>query len=61
MALKRIKTSILIVWILIGLSLIPTTECLIKMFFKKKFMEGFILGMLLGKEFYSRNNPQIPY
>jgi hypothetical protein len=31
------------------------------MFFKKKFMEGFILGMLLGKEFYSRNNPQIPY
>ena len=55
------KSYVLFIWTLIGFSLLPSTESLIPLLVKKRFAEGFLIGLLVGKQYYERSHPNVPY
>lgn len=42
------------------LTLVPSIECIFKMVKKKKFMEGFLVGFLVGNEYAAHKTPSGP-
>ena len=53
---KRLQ-KILFVWILAIFSLLETTESLLV----KQAIEGFLIGLLVGRQYYERSHPNVPY
>lgn len=49
--------AIALVCCLCVFSLVPSVECLFKLVKKKKFMEGFLVGFLVGNEYAAHKSP----
>jgi len=49
--------AIALVFCFFTLSQIPSIECLFKLVKKKKFMEGFLVGFLVGNEYALHKSP----